>query len=481
MILSSLALLMFACKDNTNVEPDKEKEKPYLNYESETDFWFPKEEGDTTIDVVDVNGAYRATVETTEEDSEWCTVSDIAINSFVINYKENKRAKDRTAIITLSLEGVDDIEIMVTQRGAMPVLVIDSVFVEIATPYDGADTVVILKTNGDYKVEIEPGNEWCSVANRAETGLQLNISSNNGLTSRNTKVTVSLSYADSTVSFELIVYQSSTPLLLNLPQDETVINKSSDLPYTFSWNQTGEGAITGYTIAVSASSEFPEDATLVINAGDVGEYALTSDNFAQFLGEPYDARTLLYWKVMPTNDIDIATETKRFYILRQSTATYPLTLNPNDNSWAGIFYDEEDNHLIMQLNAGQSSRRVFICTDTLTEIPPRSILALVYDYKITDRPEAYEYDVVNVYHTTNFWNSPILGGDSKGILPCPFTDEWQTNVVTIPEETVLLDETTGKYSKFLIMTRPPVITSNNNTIAGTRFHIRNIRLELYNE
>jgi hypothetical protein len=473
MILSSLALLMFACQDNTNVEPDKEKEKPYLNYESETDFWFSKEKGDTVIVVADVNGAYSATV---AEGGEWCTVSDISVNYFIINYEENKRAENRTTKITLSMEGVDDIELVVSQRGSMPVLIIDSVFAEVSAPYMGADTVVIIdKTNGDYKVDIEAGNEWCSVANRAETGLQLNIAPNNGLTGRSATVSVSLSYADSTVSFEFVVRQLSTPLLLNAPQDETVINKSSDFPYTFSWNQTGEGAITGYTIAVSASSDFPEDATITINAGDVGEYTLTSNDLARFIGEPYKARTLLYWKVMPTNDIDIATETKRFYILRQLTATYPLTLNPNETSWATILYDEEDGHLIMQLNAGQSSRRVFIATDTLTEIPPRKILAIVYDYKITNRPvdPPYEYDVVDVYHAAFAWNKNAI------TLPCPFTDEWRTNVVTIPEEEELI--VAGKYAKFYITTRPPVITSNNNTIAGTRFHIRNLRLEVYSD
>jgi hypothetical protein len=469
MMVFSLAFLMFACKEDDVVSTEKEKEKPYLDYESATDFWFPKEAGFIEIPVTDVNGAYFATV---AEGGEWCTTSEIGVNSFKISYAENKRAENRTTKITLSLDGVDDIDIVVSQRGPGVMLVIDSSkYSEVAIPYVGGDTVVSIVTNGDYKVDVEAGNEWCSVANKTETEFKFNISQNNELASRSAKVTVSLMYQDSTARFEFVVNQLPTPILLNLPESETEIVKAS-FPYSFSWGKTG--AIPSYSIAVSTSIDFPEEATNVINVGDVDSYALKLSDITEVMTHSGKLRVPLYWKVMPTDpDIDIATETKVFYVPRQTfVASYPLTLNGGDSSWIG--FDDSEDYPKWSANAGQSSRRTYISTYGLTEaIEETGAFVLAYDYKTSNRNSMYEWDDFYVYHYAGGYdgNWEI---DGPGVR-YPFTDVWLPVVFPLTETRAW-----GQVgSKITIFIRPIEVTSNNNNISGMFQHVKDLRVEVY--
>jgi hypothetical protein len=466
MMTFSLAFLMFACNENEEPAPDnsKTKEPPYLTYESETDFWFQRERGDTMIAVVDVNGAYNATI---AEGGEWCTVSEISVNYFKINYEENRKAEDRTTKITLSLEGVDDIEIVVSQRGPLPTLVIDSSYVELAVPYSGGDTAVLLRTNSNYKVEIEAGGEWCSVANKDETELKLNIPQNSGLVSRSAKVAISHTYLDSTVRFEFVVNQNPTPILLGSPEDGTEISRTSGFPQTLSWTKTG--GISGYSVAVSTSNAFPEDATQVTAVGDVDSYALKLADIAEALALSYEIKVPLYWKVMPTNpDIEIATETKMFYVQRAYVSTlFPVTLNSGDSSWTGLDPDD-DGYPMMNLGGGQSSRRIFMAIHPLTEaVPEGKTVAVSYEYKTSRIPSGYPDPALDVRHCVDGWS-----WDDR-LFSAPLTEEWRP--ITAPLRLRRSDwGAVGNKFYFFIMP-----TTAGNGVSGMKFHFKDIRLEVY--
>jgi hypothetical protein len=481
MIASSVALLMFACKDDNNADPDKkEKEPPYLKYEGSTDLWLPNVKGDTTVAIVDVNGAYYATV---AEGGEWCTVSNIAVNSFVINYDENKIAEDRKTKITLSLEGVNDIEIVVSQRGPAPEVIIDGTFAEIEVSYAGAETVVPVKSNGVYTVEVEEGKDWCNVVNTG-TEVRFNISPNVELESRNAKVTVSLTYRGSTASFEFIVSQLPAAILLVSPEEGVEINRASGFPYTFSWKRTG--SVTDYSIAVSVNNQFPDSTTTVISVGNVDNYAITMSDIAKVMEFSSEIKAPLYWKVIPTDpSINMAADTRKFYVMRNYVGphSYPLKfINP-----IGLPQDKIDRHyswvinketgedwLVVQIGqAGQSSRRPFVRTDTLTYVPEvgsGQTLALAYEYKVTDKPAAYAHDVVDFYHTIDNWNDPVLGGE---VMRRPFTDEWQTHQVAVPVSKLHVGAT------FIIMVRPPIIVASDFSMEGITLQIKGLRLEVF--
>jgi hypothetical protein len=469
----SMALLMVACNDDNsgNTGKENEKEDPYLKYESDTDFWFSEKKGDTTIAVIDVNRAYYATV---AEGGEWCTVSNVSVNYFVINYEENKKAENRTTKITLSMDGVDDIELVVTQRGPHPTMVIDSaLFSEVVAPYMGVDTTVsIITTNGDYKVEVETGKEWCSPVNLTDAGFKLNIAQNNEIEGREARVAVVLAYRDSTARFEFVVKQAPTPILLTTPQDEETIRLANDFPYNCSWQRTG--GITSYSIAISASAEFPDDATKVIAAGDVDKYVLALTDISDPLYSTNAYQVALYWKVMPTDpSINISTETKKFHVLRKLIRSYPVTLS-GANSWSGVSTDDE-GYQRWGINAGQSSRRTWVETTVLEEPLPGPAVALTYEYKTTNRSSAYQYDYYDIYH--------YLGGyDGNWVIDCPvtrgeFTDEWLR--VRVPLTANRAWGTEGNRNKATLFIRPPVVTSNGNNISGMFHHVRNIEFEVY--
>jgi hypothetical protein len=476
MMAFSVAVLMSACAEDEDVNtPDKNREKqpPYFNYESGTDFWFPKEQGDTTIKVKDTNGAYNATI---AEGGEWAKVSEISINSFKINYEENKKAENRTTKIILSLEGVDPVELVVSQRGPDIVFAVDSLALTsdtvlnaltMAAPYLGGNVVVPIRTNCNYNVDIETGSAWCSVADITIVGLTLNVLPNNGVEGRSTKVAVSHAYRDSTVRFEFVVTQLSSPVLLGAPEDEEVIEKENGFPYTFSWAKTG--GIPAYTMEVSASSDFPEDATFVKTLGDVDSYVLQLSDIAEILGR-YEAKARFYWRVKPTDpNINIPAETKTFYVLRKLVASYPLTLNGGDSSWTGLDYDDDGN-FIMGLNGGRSSRRVFMAINPLTEaIPEGKIVATAYEYK-TDMIASYPGDALEVYH-------PVDGWAWTGLIVSPCTEEWQSQIFSLR---TLRSDWGAKGDKFYFFIMPHPVTSADQ-YPGSKFYFKDLRLEVYDE
>jgi hypothetical protein len=473
----SLAFLMFACKED-DVTPDnnsKEKKPPYLDYKSATDYWFPKERGDSIIPVVDVNGAYDATV---AEGGEWCTVSEIAVHSFRINYDENKKAEDRTTTITLSLDGVEDINIVVSQRGPDVVFVPDSLALTedpllealtIAAPFLGGNTVVPIRSNCNYTVGIEGGTGWCSVADITETGLNLATVANNGTDGRSARVSITHSYQGVSVRFEFVVTQAASPIVLNSPEDGGVIKKLDGFPYTFEWRKTG--GVPGYTISVSASTDFPEGATFSKAVGDNDKYDLQLNDIADMIGR-WEAKMPLYWKVTATDpSFNIAIQTQRFYVLRNLVSSSPLTLNGGDSSWTGLS-DDEEGYPRMGLNGGRSSRRVFMAINpTTVAIPEEKVVAVAYDYKTT-MIASYPGDALQVYH---FVDNPYAW---TGLIISPCTNEWLPQIFSL--RTLRSDWGSVAGNKFYFFIMPNPVTADDQ-YPGSYFHFKDLRLEVYDE
>lgn len=484
----SLAVLMFACKED-EVDPGKQPkptEPPYIDYEGPVDYWLPNKSGDTVINVVDVNGAYFATV---AEGGDWCKTSEVDIHSFKVSFEEQRVSEDRRTSITLSLDGVDDIVIGIGQRGPAPILRTDSAKYTVTTdvdgikslglsfPYLGMDTIVPVTTNGNYTVEVEAGNEWCTVSDKTETGFKLGAVQNSGLEVREAKITVSLTYAyyNSTVRFEFVVSQLPTPILLSAPPDETVIPKATGFPYTFSWSKTG--GIPSYSLAVSTSSAFPEgETTKVITVGNVDSYSLPLNDIAGVIASNHAIKVPLYWKVIPTNpDINVATETKKFYVERKyaSTILTGLRLNGGSGSWTGFEIDGEGNDVFI-VNAGQSSRRTFMSTYPITESVEAALegkaFALSYEYKTSNRNLAYGYDEFQVFH----YAGPYSGDwniDGPTTL-AQYTDDWRE--IIFPLTSTRTWGTVGNVTTIFI--RP---MDGTNNIAGMKYHVRNIKIDVY--
>lgn len=477
----SLVLLMSAC--NEDVDPNvsnKVKEDPYLKYESATDFWFSYKAGDTVLAVVDVNRAYSATI---AEGGEWCKTSELDIHSFKISYEENRKSEDRKTKITLSMEGVDDIVINVAQRGPDLVLRADSAkyletvdddgakSIALSLPYKGGDIVAPITTNGDYQVEVEAGNSWCSVTNKTETGIELNIPQNPDYeNSRSAKVTVSLTYRDSTARFEFFVSQPPTPALW--PGEGEVIEKTDGFPYEFTWRKNP--AVPNYSLVISTNNSFPEEATKVIDVGNVDRYSMPLSDLADLIANSGHFNTPFYWTVRPTDpNIDITVATAMFRVLRKLKASYPMRINPYDGSWQG--YSEEDGYDVFHVNMGQSSRRTYISTFATTEAIEGKIFAVAYEYKTSNRNPAYEYDEFHIYHFAGAYDGNWTR-DSEEIT-CPFTDEWLPLAAPIT-----LSRGWGEVgSKVTFFIRPMVVTSNNNNIGGMHYHFKDLRVEEYEE
>jgi hypothetical protein len=495
VMIFSLAFLMSACNED-DAPPGKVQEDPYFKYEGGTDIWLPYQKGYTIIPVVDVNRTYYAKV---AEGGEWCTVTDIAVNSFIINYEELKKAADRSTRITLSMEGVEDINLVVTQRGADPILVVDSTkFLEVSAPYMGVDTTIFINVNGAYEVEVEAGKEWCSVVaeNMTDEDFQfagldktvphrfkLNIAQNNELESRSAKVTVSLSYQDSTSRFEFVVNQLPTPILLNLPEDGTIISKDNGFPYTFSWNKTG--GLSSYSIAVSTDSNFPEDATSVINVGDVDNYALKLTDIVELIKLSYRGSVPLYWKVMPTDpSINIATETKLFYVQRKVIASYPLTFNTSP-SW-GTYYTDPDGTPRIYMNGGRNGgRRVFVATNALTTsitgtgIETGTALVLAYEYKTSYIPP---FIIPNTnppaikvrYNSTAAYNGPLIDEQTM-----PLTEEYQPMHADIQSSHNWGQQGNQICFWFNAIDYLAVPSGALDPLVGLSCHIKNLRIDVY--
>jgi hypothetical protein len=473
----SLAALMFACKDDDNTDtPDKEKEAPYIDYKSATDFWFPWQAGDTVIAVVDVNGAYRATV---AEGGGWCTVTDIAVNSFIIHYAENRIAADRTTKITLSLEGVDDIEIVVSQRGPEPELVIDSAYAELTAPYQGLDTVVPVNINGVYRVEVETGKEWCKIETLTDINFsfgatsstvphqfRFSIAQNSELESRSVKVGVLLTYRDSTARFEFVVNQNPTPILLVAPSEGTVIKRADGFPYTFSWQKTGD--IPSYSIALSTDSNFPEDATEVVDVGDVDSYALTLDNVSGLLGGGF-YNTAIYWKVTPTDpEINIATETGMFYVQRKVVKSYPLALTNEGERWTTNKYIPDENAYEVKVNGTSDP---YFYTVPLTEAIPERNITLSYECRtVTD---AMADPTATGFTWEYFVSTPNPDGAKMFTWYLQFSDEYQTHVIELASYAT-------QWGWGAVGHRFRMDTDNyNSRIVGLTMYLKNLRIDVY--
>ena len=99
--------------------------------------------------------------------------------------------------------------------------------------------------------------------------------------------------------------------------------------------------------------------------------------------------------------------------------------------------------------------------------------ALSYEYKTSNRNLAYEYDEFQVYHYAGGYDGNwTIDGP---VIISPFTDQWQQVLFPLTST-----RTWGKVGdKATIFIRPMVVTSNNNNIQGMNYHVRDIKIDVY--
>jgi hypothetical protein len=521
LVMVSLALLVFACKDD-EVTDEPQKEIPSLEYTA-GDINLLARQGDTSIVVKVVGGAYTATV--ADDGKDWCSTSSIMTSSFKISYKENPNAQSRSTTITLAMsnDAVSDISIKVTQFGSDPVLIIDERFAEATLAYDSLELNVPVSVNGDYTVTVEDGKSWISLvaADKTPTAFKLTLQANDGLDNRSAKVTVV--HADAaTVKFEFNVTQLSEPIHLGSPENETKFSALRD-SLDFSWAKRTDAS--GYTLVISTSPEFPDGATsLVKDAGDVDALSIALSEISALVGT-LQAENLFYWTVKPTGSNGFI-ETKVFNITQAAAETYPLTLNSkifllgngdtiryynaDSTAWSAhdasswiYFYDKNgvgyeydgDGDYMIEINGSWSSRRSWITTHPVGlskpgGIPENRTIAVVYDYKLGNKPATYNSDSIDIHHNIDAW---LLSTSNAGIyvktLRVPITDGWITNVVVMPR-TGRSDWGVSEDDMFSFFWRPTYQThalggaadgDGNTQIRGDglQIHLRNIRIEVY--
>jgi hypothetical protein len=518
LVMVSLALLIFACKDDKTDEP--QKELPSLEYTA-GDVTLPAAQGETSIVVKVVGGAYTATV--ADDGKDWCSTSSLSTSNFKISYKENPNAKSRSTTITLSMsiDGVSNISIKVTQFGSDPALIIDEEFAETTVAHNSLELNVPVSVNGDYAVTVEDGKSWISLAatDKTPTAFKLTLQPNGGLDNRSAKVTVV--HADAAaVKFEFNVTQLSEPVHLGSPENEAKFSALRD-SLDFSWVK--RSGASGYTLVISTSTEFPDGATtLVKDAGDVDAFSVAVSEIAALVST-LQAENLFYWTVKATGS-NGAVETKVFNISQTATASYPLTLNgeifrhangdtiryynADSTSWSAhdasswIFfykkgdegYDGDGDYMI-EINGSWSSRRSWITTLPIGSsaaggIPEGRTIAIVYDYKLTNKPATYSSDSIDINHNIDAW---LLSTSNAGLyvntIRVPIIDGWINNVIVLPR-TARSDWGANEDDMFSIFWRPTYQThalggaadgDGNTQIRGDglQIHIRNLRVEEY--
>jgi hypothetical protein len=519
LVIISMALLIFACKDD-EVTDEPQKEIPSLEYTA-GDITLLAKQGDTSIVVKVVGGAYTATV--ADDGKEWCSTSSLLTSGFKISYKENPDAKSRATTITLSMSNdeVSDISIKVTQFGSDPALIIDEKFAEATVAYDSLEINVPISVNGDYTVTVGDGSSWVSLAaeDKTPTAFKLKLQQNSGLDNRSAKVTVVHNDA-AEVKFEISVTQLSEPIHLGLPENETKFSALRD-SLDFSWvKRTGA---SGYTLVISTSPEFPEGATtLVKDAGNDEALSIALSEIAALVG-PLQAENLFYWTVKATGS-NGHIETNVFNITQAAAEMYPLTLNSkvfllgsgdtvrfynaDSTSWSAhdatswiYFYEkgdegyDGDGDYMIEINGSWSSRRSWVTTHPVGlskpgGIPENRTIAVVYDYKLGNKPATYSSDSIDINHQVDaFLLSTSNAGLNVNTTRVRITNEWVTNVVVMPR-TARPDWGASEDDMFCFFWRPTYNThalggaadgDGNTQIRGDglQIHLRNIRIEVY--
>ncbi|MDR2027674.1 MAG: hypothetical protein LBQ01_08985, partial [Prevotellaceae bacterium] len=210
MMAFSLTVLMFACSE----KEEEPTEAELTVRESERRVSFTNAAGSVSV-AVTASGTYTATVKTGED---WCTVSDVGNQGFKVNVSENTARAQRTAEIILASPGCTDVEIVVTQLGLEPALIIDNWYKIVSFSRSGGDTVVAVTANGEYTVTVEGNPEWCTVS-KVATGFKISVTTNTGTEERSAKITVSMT---GTADVEITVIQGATAILSVSDEDKSL-------------------------------------------------------------------------------------------------------------------------------------------------------------------------------------------------------------------------------------------------------------------
>jgi hypothetical protein len=211
MMTFSMAVLMFACEEKEESPTDAE----LTIREADKRPSFTNAAGSVSI-AVTASGTYTATV---KSGAEWCTVSDPGNQGFKINVSENTARAQRTAEITVSSPGCTDIEIVVTQLGLEPALIIDSWYRTVTFQRGGGDTVVAVTANGQYTATVETGADWVTVSDVGGQGFKISVAQNAKTIERSAKITIAMTGA---TNVEITVIQGASASLTITDADKNL-------------------------------------------------------------------------------------------------------------------------------------------------------------------------------------------------------------------------------------------------------------------
>jgi hypothetical protein len=416
--------------------------------------------GDSAV-VVTANGEYSVTV---EDDREWCTVSNRTATGFKLSVAANTGFEQRNARVTLSLAKTPDIDLLVTQAPTPMLLIDDS---DMAPQFDveGGDRTVPVTVNVRYTATVEDGQEWCSVSGITATDFKISVTKNSGFAERTAKIVISPEGLPD-VRVEITVTQAANAknIFLSLPENGAQLSMESSFPYTFSW-QTLD-AVSDYSIAVSAQSDFPDGETAVIPAGSAGSYALNADDLTGVLTHSVLANATLYWKVIPTDrNPEVISESREFRVQRRVIKSYMLRLTHTDERWTQHEYFPDENVYAITVNRGRSDPWVY--TEGLTEPVTEKVLTLSYEYKTANTDPATQSFMFEYFVST-----PNPDGAKYFFEIIPLTGEWQSHVIEFGQ--YASDWGWGETGH-----RFRLDTGTSDDITGMVLSLKNLRIDAY--
>jgi hypothetical protein len=150
--------------------------------------------GSKTI-AVTANDAFTVRV---EDGKEWCAVSDTAKTDFKISVTSNPASEERTARITLSLAGAQDIEIVVTQAAASLIVSVEPDRLRFNSGFAGEQTVTVSSNGPEFIFTADVDQSWVTtetVDGTLKVKVALNPNST-AINKRTAKITVRVTGAD---------------------------------------------------------------------------------------------------------------------------------------------------------------------------------------------------------------------------------------------------------------------------------------------
>jgi hypothetical protein len=196
LTILSMAAVMFACGDDE--KPDEPAITPKLEISAaDKSLAFTVEAGSKTI-VVTANADYTVTVET---DKSWCTISDKTESLFKVNVTANTANEERTAKVTVSLEGAPSVEITVTQAGVpLPpaALLVSPKMFHFDTPAAGEKKTTVTTNRDAFTVTVETGKTWVTTEIDGNT-ITIKVEESTVEAEREAKITVHVDGAEDVI------------------------------------------------------------------------------------------------------------------------------------------------------------------------------------------------------------------------------------------------------------------------------------------